>query len=501
MGARSIWIPGSDHGLVWSGGVALLDGSVGPDVVERMWLLLDGGADLPGFLEGLSEACGSGLLGLPGFAIGLVTDQHMHLAVRGDFGAVVADGVEQTRIEGTGVATWTERMIPGGQEIIVSRVGIAPAPGLILVGGIVPAGMIMWRRTAPGVGAAPPSPATKRQASAPAATGHTATIEPAVVRAAAARRNAEPAPAAGETSGTEQAPPASIASDPTPQGSGAPGPGRADGATGSRFDVLWGQTMAHSVEEAAVRQPEDEIGPAPAPSAAETRSAPNREPDLPVPAVPADVPGEPHAPRSRDDVFIDAVPRHYPPPPPRPAAPTGRGAVGDHDGETVAREELGQVIPAGPAAPNPGFVPAAMCPEQHPNSPGSSECRICRRPVGTATSRIPQPVIGRAHMSTGESFDLSGSLIVGRNPRASRFQGTQVPRLVSLPFAHISGSHLELRVDGWSLLAVDLNSTNGTFLRRGGEPPKRIPDTPTPLYAGDVLDFGDDVKMTFEFIP
>lgn len=27
---RAVWVPGSDHGLVWSGGAALLEGSVSP---------------------------------------------------------------------------------------------------------------------------------------------------------------------------------------------------------------------------------------------------------------------------------------------------------------------------------------------------------------------------------------------------------------------------------------------------------------------------------------
>ncbi len=492
---RAVWVPGSDHGLVWSGGAALLEGSVSPDVVERMWLLLEGGADLPGFLEGLSQACGSGLLGLPGFAIGLATEQHMHLAVRGDFCAVVADDSKQTRVEGAGVTTWTERLIAGGQEVSVSRLGTSPSAGLILVGGVVPARMLVWRRSVASFG--------PHRASSPTPAPNPDTVDrppQAAEPRPMATQRAVTQPDAGDAEAGGIEPPTPNPA-PTPVAS-AVDPGAADsGATGGRFDALWGQTVAHSVEEAAVRvQADDEVAPPPRP-AEDTLSQPHTAPDTEAGSAAPPEPRELSAPPARSDVFIDAVPRHYPSPP-APVRPPVVDAMpaGDHDGETVARDELGRVSPPKPREGDGGVL-ASMCHEHHPNPPQSAQCRICGRAVDGGVARIPQPMIGRLHTSMGESVDLTGPVIVGRNPRASRFQGSQIPRLLSLPFAHISGSHLELRVDGWSLLAVDLNSTNGTFLRRGDAPPKRIPDSPTPLYAGDVLDFGDDVKITFEFLP
>lgn len=50
----------------------------------------------------MSEAIGSGLLGLPGFAIGLVRGEAMSLAARGEFsaGVVGAAGVVSIEVPG-----------------------------------------------------------------------------------------------------------------------------------------------------------------------------------------------------------------------------------------------------------------------------------------------------------------------------------------------------------------------------------------------------------------
>ncbi len=444
---RAMWLPGRDHGLVWSGGVAILDGSVSMDVVERIWLLLEGGADLRAFLEGMSAAIGSGLLGLPGFAIGLVRDDAMNLAVRGDFVASVVGAEEPIRIEGVGVSTWSERQVIGGEEVTVGRVGVEPARGLILIGGVVPAGLVIWHRREHAPAATPvPEP---RHTARGGSTGGDGT--PAATPAVEVTRDQDRAE-------DEERGPA------------------------NRFEALWGETVLNTVEEAAIRPVEEKPRPpqvdrvtlVEAPSAVRVDEAPSRM-------------------RS----FIDAVPR--PPGPPGGPGPAGPERRGDHDGATVARSDLEES--GGAPASGGGEIRASLCPEQHPNPPQNLTCRICGRAVGAGVVIIPQPSIGRVHASTGESVDLTGPVIVGRNPRPARFQGTRLPVRLALPFPHISGSHLELRVEGWSLLAVDLESKNGTFLRRGEDPPQRLTaNTPVPLYAGDVIDFGDDVLLTFDYL-
>ncbi|MBN9180984.1 MAG: FHA domain-containing protein, partial [Microbacterium sp.] len=65
----------------------------------------------------------------------------------------------------------------------------------------------------------------------------------------------------------------------------------------------------------------------------------------------------------------------------------------------------------------------------------------------------------------------------------------------------ISRSHIEVRVEGDSILVTDLNTTNGTTLRRLGTDPVRIhPGERTVVVPGDVLDLGDGVTVTVEGI-
>ena len=83
-----------------------------------------------------------------------------------------------------------------------------------------------------------------------------------------------------------------------------------------------------------------------------------------------------------------------------------------------------------------------------------------------------------------------------------RATGT-VPHLVSVTSADrsISSSHVELRVEGEDVLAVDLDSMNGTRLLRPGVDPVRLhPGQPSLLVAGDRLDLGDGVVLSFEGI-
>ncbi|MBK6885458.1 MAG: FHA domain-containing protein [Tetrasphaera sp.] len=476
--ARAMWVPGSDHGLVWGGGVAILDGSVSIEVVEKTWLLLEGGADLRAFLEGMSEAIGSGLLGLPGFAIGLVRGEAMSLAARGEFSAGVVGAAGVVSIEGSGVTTWSERQVLGGEEITVGRVGTERARGRILVGGVVPAGVVVWHRR----DAALTTDANVMRAAAPAASPPSGTG----VGMPSAPVGADPASAA-TGSGDRAAAAAGSAAPPEPEDTVDPDREDAPGAGPGRFDALWGETVIHTVEEAAIRPPgETPARPEHADNVTLVESQSSGSGDGAVSPLPA--------------AAVPEARRHKPPSSAGAAGSqertdAGRARVpGDHDGATVARIDLD-------AGPPGGDIPASLCPEQHPNPPQAASCRICGRRVGSDIVSIPQPSIGRVHTSTGESADLAGPLIVGRNPRPARFQGSRIPGRLELPFPHISGSHLEFRVEGWSLLAVDLNSRNGTFLRRGEDPPQRLlANSPVALYGGDVIDFGDDVMLSFEFL-
>ena len=81
--------------------------------------------------------------------------------------------------------------------------------------------------------------------------------------------------------------------------------------------------------------------------------------------------------------------------------------------------------------------------------------------------------------------------------------GTDLPHLVAVdsPQQDISRSHVELRVEGDSIVATDLNTTNGTTLLRAGVDPMRLhPGEATVVVPGDVIDLGDGITVAIEDI-
>lgn len=260
---------------------------------------------------------------------------------------------------------------------------------------------------------------------------------------------AAPSPAASGQGTVPAVPPPANVAPPAPAGRPVPAETTwvepAGDAAHDFAELLFGETVISSVEAAAVRQPEAEepAGPAPAP-------APLPAPAVAVPAEPVPVPASvpPAAP-----AMIQGVPGR-----PQPA--------GDHDGETVLSDEVRQVA-VGISQPT------------------------------TPLQRTPPVLLAPGH----PPLALDRSAIVGTRPQLSRVQGSNVPHLVAVtsPSGEISRNHLELRVEARTVLAVDLNSTNGTVLLRAGSDPIRLhPGEPSMLVAGDRIDLGDGVMLSFE---
>lgn len=189
-----------------------------------------------------------------------------------------------------------------------------------------------------------------------------------------------------------------------------------------------------------------------------------------------------------------------------PAAGQAPGADGedpDHDGQTImvnrsqlpAAEELESRPPTGP------MVLARLCPSGHANPPTRSLCSHCGAAINSEPREVGRPRLGRMHISTGEILDLDHSLIIGRQPSVSRVMGAGVPRLVQVQSASgdISRSHVEVRLDGWDVLLIDLKATNGTVLVREGQAPRRLGQGEQAiLLDGDIAELGDGVSLLFE---
>lgn len=187
-------------------------------------------------------------------------------------------------------------------------------------------------------------------------------------------------------------------------------------------------------------------------------------------------------------------------------APTRRARRAEETAQHPAETSAGSVTEAsewlteGPVEepPAPGTVLATTCAAGHPNPPQRVQCGVCGAPVTGPARRVPRPSLGTIRLPSGEPVALTAPLVIGRNPRPDRASGTDEARLVAVPHGHVSSSHLEIQLDGWSVLALDLRSRNGTFLRRRGAPPVRLGDRPELLVEGDVLDLGHGVQLTLE---
>lgn len=186
------------------------------------------------------------------------------------------------------------------------------------------------------------------------------------------------------------------------------------------------------------------------------------------------------------------------PPAARPAAGVHPSA---HASTTSASPSAPALRPTSPSGP-PGEVSLTgqLCPQGHANPPERDRCRDCGAPLGGPTRTVTRPPLGVALLSTGGRIVLDRSAVIGRRPRASRVSAHDVPQLITVPSPQqdISRSHLELRLEGWHVLATDLGTTNGTTLYRPGYDPLRLrPREGLVLADGDVLDLGDGVRLRF----
>ncbi|WP_405216201.1 FHA domain-containing protein [Agrococcus sp. Ld7] len=192
-----------------------------------------------------------------------------------------------------------------------------------------------------------------------------------------------------------------------------------------------------------------------------------------------------------------------------PAAPAP-GDAGDHDGMTITADEARRLREQrerrDEAAPATGpLVLSTLCPAGHVNAPGSLQCDRCGAPIDERTAaQRARPEVAVAVLPSGERVPLGRGVVLGRRPRSRRVENGRVPRLVTIdsPGEDVSRSHLELLVEDWNLVAIDLSSTNGTLLLREGAAPQRLrPEASTILQLGDRLDLGDAQIVTIEAAP
>lgn len=190
-------------------------------------------------------------------------------------------------------------------------------------------------------------------------------------------------------------------------------------------------------------------------------------------------------------------------------APTGAldvapGTPWTHDGYTIAVPTGGVQAPPPPVADSANAdgdgpeVLAINCINGHPNPVHASSCRICGGALNGKIVHVKRPNLGTLVASTGGSVTLDADVIVGRLPKAAPGAGVHLMAVAS-PTKSISKSHCRINIDDWELNLEDLNSTNGTYLLREGQLPRRLGGGQRELLRyGDRIDLGDGVVLSVE---
>ncbi|OAH48794.1 FHA domain-containing protein [Microbacterium oleivorans] len=455
--------------------LAVLPPAVTPHAVEGVWRRLEGGG-IGAVLDSLTGAFGTSLAAIPPFGLAVAEGDGVRVAVRGPVSLVVetADGVEE--VSGVGVATWTERFLPRAVRVSVDIGAGSDVDLLPIESGVVLAAQIVFdlvaRDAAPAAAPveAPASPVAEPAEEAPPAVdvpeadvaeSHAAEPEAresdAAEQEAAAPEPAEPHPAepdhdaVAEDVGETIASSRTLAKDSSPASPAAPG-------------LVTGVPPVHTLGGSPVSIPGIPEATR-APDGGETIAGIDEDPVLGATIASPRTAAQGTAP-------VPALPPFVPPHLPAPPLP-GAAELGDHDGATVSVAEA-RAMRAASAFDSIEDVP--------PRSPSR----------------------GRIRLADGRVIELERTVIVGRRPRSTRPAENELPTLVAVdgPQHDISRNHVEIRAEGEHVLAVDLASTNGTVLLRGGHDPVRLhPNEPTMVIDADVLDLGDGVTLTFEDLP
>lgn len=170
------------------------------------------------------------------------------------------------------------------------------------------------------------------------------------------------------------------------------------------------------------------------------------------------------------------------------------------DGSATIRRPYSAERPTPP--PSVGASPmvhARTCPNGHLNPPHAHECRVCHTEISSESLlRARRPPMGVLVLREGKQFALDRTVVIGRAPTAPN-RATQVPGLIAVEGRDVSRNHLELRIEDWSVLAVDLNSANGTTVTLPDRLPVRLrANDPMLIVPGTTISLADDVELRYE---
>lgn len=181
----------------------------------------------------------------------------------------------------------------------------------------------------------------------------------------------------------------------------------------------------------------------------------------------------------------------------RPPIPPTRSEALRNQGLQPQRAPL----PVGPVpVPAADVIPEAqghVCSRGHFNDPRVRFCGVCGIRMDQKTQLLvnrPRPPLGVLVFDDGTTYRVDSSYLVGRAPDSDPrvAQGRVRPLALADPNGRMSRVHAELKVEGWDVYVIDMNSVNGTFVQRPGGGWEPAPaGSPVHVAAGTRVGIGD----------
>ena len=539
MNMLTRWVPGDILVAVADGGVLALDGSA--QAMEEMWTKLGEHRCLGDLLKGLSRLHDNEVFTLPDFLMMAIDGQELRVAARGRFCLHLDTADGERSFSASEVVVWEESRYERVNQCILE---LAPVPGhaaghegleefLPLRSGIVRASQLhigfgahQHPSSSPaqtgahgGQGAPLPSAAQEILQQAQADGAPKRDDPPPSTSLSARQEQGEAAhlsrPDPGQTLGPQSMDLLDGTGSPQGTGAGAPAavlgpddvPAAEAAAPKAQGQQAQDQNVGRLVEHTMMQGAGAAIGPVSSQDTdplARLTAGPGRHRASPL--------GESTSGRHASQAAEPLPPQRQAPDggadtaSPKGSVPSGE--QGKHDGRTVSAAGLdatgnalgGQTGLDEPSGTGPSVM-AVFCEAGHPNPVHASSCRECDGTITSRTGQVEQPVLGVLRVSSGATAVLDADIIIGRLPQGTSSTAAQRPRLLTVPSPGkaISKTHCAVRVEGWDMRVEDLGSTNGTFLLRAGEEPRRVPEHQQLfLRIGDVIDIGDGTTLTVE---
>ena len=539
MNMLTRWVPGDILVAVGDGGVLALDGSA--QAMEAMWTELGEHRCLGDLLKSLSRLHDNEVFTLPDFLMMAIDGQELRVAARGRFCLHLDTADGERSFSASEVVVWEESRYervnqcileltpatrhPAGpeglDEFLPLRSGIVRASQLHIGFGDHQLPLSSPAQTGAHGGQGAPQPSAAQEILQQAqADGAPERDDPPPSSSLSARQEQGEAahlsrPDPGQTLGPQSMD--LLDGTGSPQGTGAGAPAAVLGpddvlaaeaaAPKAQGQQARDQNVGRLVEHTMMQGAGAAIGPVSSQDTdplARLTAGPGRHRASPL--------GESTSGRHASQAAEPLPPQRQAPDggadtaSPKGSVPSGE--QGKHDGRTVSAAGLdatgnalgGQTGLDEPSGTGPSVM-AVFCEAGHPNPVHASSCRECDGTITSRTGQVEQPVLGVLRVSSGATAVLDADIIIGRLPQGTSSTAAQSPRLLAVPSPGkaISKTHCAVRVEGWDMRVEDLGSTNGTFLLRAGEEPRRVPEHQQLfLRIGDVIDIGDGTTLTVE---